>query len=125
MEAKQRHGCVTAWLILMIIANSFTAITYLFASDMITRALPGDASQGLIILLGIVGVANVMFSILLFQWNKWGFWGFCITSVIALFINLSMGLGIGQSVMGLIGIGILYGVFQIKKNDVSAWDNLN
>ncbi len=30
-ELKERHGCVTAWLILMIITNSLIALLYLFA----------------------------------------------------------------------------------------------
>jgi len=121
---KQRHGCVTAWLVLMIIANSLTAITYLFASEMITKNLSIDVSNSMIILLGILGIANVVFSIMLFQWKKLGFWGFIITSLGALIINLSIGLGIVQSLFGLVGIAILYGVLQIKKDNIPAWENL-
>ena len=121
---KQRHGCVTAWLVLMIIANSLTAILYLFASDMITKNLPGNVSTAMIILLGVIGIGNVIFSVFLFQWKKIGFWGFTITSVGALIINLSIGLGIGQSLFGLVGIAILYGVLQIKKENVTTWKNL-
>lgn len=122
--AKQRHGCVTAWLIMMIIINSLTAVIYLFASDMITENLPGDVSTPMIVLLGIIGIGNVVFSVLLFQWKKIGFWGFIVTSIAALIVNLSIGLGIGQSVFGLVGIVVLYGVLQIKKDNVPAWDNL-
>ena len=121
---KQRHGCVTDWLILMIIANSATAILYLFASEMITKNLPGDVSTSMIILLGIIGIGNVIFSVLLLQWKKLGFWGFIITSIGALVINLTIGLGIGQSLFGLVGIGILYGILQIKKDNVTGWENL-
>lgn len=122
--SKQRHGCVTAWLVLMIIANSLTAIIYLFASEMITDNLPGNVSTPMIILLGIIGIANIVFSVMLFQWKKLGFWGFIITSIGALIINLSIGLGIGQSLFGLVGIAILYGVLQIKKDSITAWENL-
>ena len=121
---KQRHGCVTAWVVLMIITNSLTAIIYLFASDLITNNLPGNVSTPMIILLGLVGIGNVVFSVFLFQWKKLGFWGFATTSVMALIINLSLGLGIGQSILGLVGIALLYGILQIKKDNVSAWDNL-
>lgn len=68
--AKQRHGCVTAWLILMIICNSLIAIIYLFASDLFTNNLSGNVSTSMIILLGIIGIGNVVFSVLLFQWKK-------------------------------------------------------
>jgi hypothetical protein len=121
---KQRHGCVTAWLVLMIIANSLTAMAYFFASEMITKNLSMDVSNSMIILLGIICIANVIFSVMLFQWKKLGFWGFIITSIGALIINLSIGLGITQSLFGLVGIAILYGVLQIKKDNIPAWDNL-
>ena len=123
--AKQRHGCVTAWLVLMIVGNSITAIIYLFASEMIIDYLPSDVSTPMIILLGILGIANIVFSVMLFQWKKLGFWGFIVTSIGSLIINLSIGLGIGQSLFGLIGIAIFYGILQIKKDNVPAWDNLD
>lgn len=122
--AKQRHGCVTAWLVLMIIANSLTAMIYFFSSEMITKNLSMDVSNSMIILLGIICIANVIFSVMLFQWKKLGFWGFIITSIGAFIVNLSIGLGIVQSLFGLVGIAILYGVLQIKKDNIPAWDNL-
>lgn len=121
---KQRHGCVTAWLILMIIANSLFAIIYLFASEMITDNLPGDVSTQLIIFLGILGIANVGFAVLILQWKKLGFWGFMVTSIGTLIININIGIGIGQSVLGLVGIAVLYGILQIKKDSVTTWENL-
>jgi len=122
--SKQRHGCVTAWLILMIVANSLTAGLYLFAKEMVTKSLPGDVSTPLIILLGICAIGNVIFSVMLFQWKKLGFWGFVVTGVGAIIINLIIGFSIGQSLFGLAGIAILYGVLQIKQGNFTAWENL-
>jgi len=121
---KQRHGCVTAWLVLMIIANSLTAIIYLFANEIITDNLPGNVSTSLIVLSGIIGIANIVFSVMLFQWKKLGFFGFILTGIGSLIINLSIGLGIRQSLFGLFGIAILYRVLQIKKDNITAWENL-
>lgn len=47
-----------------------------------------------------------------------------MTSILTLIINLSIGLGIAQSLVGLVGVAILYGVLQIKNGNVTAWDNL-
>lgn len=121
--AKKRHGCVTTWLIIMIIVNFLTAINYLFNSESVIVNFPSNTPISIVILLGILGIANVIFAILLLKWKKIGFWGFTIASLIVLIINLSIGLGI-WSFFGLIGIAVLYGVLQIKKNDVPAWDNL-
>lgn len=124
METKQRHGCVTAWLILMIIANSFTAISYLFMGDTISQNSPVLISQSTMLILAMLAIVNLVASIMLFQWKKWAFWAFAGTSLIALVINLSLGLGIGSSLLGLLGIIILYAILQIKKGGVTAWENL-
>lgn len=124
METKQRHGCVTAWLIFMIIANSLTAVSYLFMGDTISQNLPEPIPQPMMIVLAIVSIMNLVLAIMLFQWKKWAFWAFAGTSIIALVINLSLGLGIGTSLFGLAGIAILYGILQIKKDGVTAWENL-
>lgn len=120
---KQRHGCITAWLAFMIVINSLVAIMYLFAKGLIASNL-ATYSTTMIMLLGVVSVANVVFAVMLWQWKKIGFWGFVVSSIVALILNLIIGLGIGQSLFGLVGIAVLYGVLQIKKDNVSAWDYL-
>jgi hypothetical protein len=122
--SRQRHGCVTAWLIFMLIINSLVAVMYLFASNSIASHSPVPLSGTTVILLGVLSVVNVVFAVMLLQWKKIAFWGFAGMSVLMLIINLSLGLGIGQSLFGFIGLAILYGVLQIKKNGVTAWQNL-
>jgi len=120
---KQRHGCLTAWLILMLIANSATALLYLFSGAAIASKLPHIPPSWLFPLLIVFALFNVVCAIALFQWKKWGFWGFLLTSVVAVFANLSAGLGIGLALLGLIGIAILYGVLQIG-NENKGWPQL-
>jgi hypothetical protein len=122
--SKLRHGCLTAWLVLVIVVNSLTAFVLLFKSEIITNSLPYDVSSAMIILLGISGIANVIFSIMLFKWKKIGFWGFVFTSLGVLFINLNIGLSIGQSLFGLVAVIILYGILHIKREGVTGWSNL-
>lgn len=125
MESKNRHGCVTAWLILMIITNAATTIVYLFFGEIIEESLPTLISQTKLLILAAIGLANLVFAILLFKWKKWAFWGFAATSLVTVGINISFGLGIGQSMLGLISIAILFGILQIKKDNISAWKNLD
>ena len=121
---KQRHGCVTAWLILMIILNSLAALLYLFAGDTIAQGMPAGITHSILIVLGVLGIANVIFAVMLYNWKKLGFWGFVITSIGSFIINITSGLSTGQSFVGLVGIAVLYGILQITKDDVSAWDHL-
>lgn len=124
MEEKQRHGCVTAWLIFIIVVNSMVALLYLLGGDLVVENFPNDVSTPMIALLGVMSIGNVVFSVMLLRWQKVGFWGFALTSIIALAINLHIGIGMGQSITGLIGLGLLYAVLQIRSGDKSAWESL-
>lgn len=120
---KQRHGCVTAWLILMIVINSLTSVIYLFFGDKVREEAP-EVSQSLLLLLAFLTLSNVFFAAMLLRWKKLGFWGFVITSAAAFILNLMMGMDILRSVLGMAGLLILYAILQIKKDDTSAWENL-
>jgi hypothetical protein len=91
---------------------------------MFVKNLPNNPPAFMLYLLGIIGIANVFFAIQIMQWKKYAFWGFAITACGTLIINLSIGLSIGQTLVGLVGIILLYGVLQIKKDNVTAWENL-
>ena len=96
----------------MLVANSVTALSYLQASGNLGKTLPNMPGWAIPVLL-VVSLFNVVFTIALFQWKRWGFWGFCATSVVALVVNLSIGLGIASALAGLIGVLLLYWVLQI------------
>ena len=119
---KSRHGCVTAWLVLMIIANSLTGLIYLLVPENISKLLPGEVPSLFFLVLGLIGISNVVFSMALFRWKLWGFYGFIVSSLAAFVINVYIGLGTGQAIFGLAGIAILYGILQIKKDNISAWN---
>ena len=121
---KEKHGCVTAYLVFMIIANAFSAIANIVMIEDVTRALNLDSSLP-IILLCLLGVANIFFAFQLFQWKKMGFYGFAISAGITFIINLTIGNSIAMSLFGLAGIAILYAVLNIKKDGVDSWSQLD
>jgi hypothetical protein len=113
-EQKQRHGCLTAYLIFAIIVNSGVALYYVFE---------GLAVFVIGAILIIVGIFNIVCFIALFKWKKWGFWGFVASAIVALCLNLYIGFGL-ESFLGLIGIAVLYGVLQIGKEN-KGWPQLD
>lgn len=120
--SKQRHGCLTAYLIFMIIANSAAALSYVFNSEAIRQALP-DMPGWAIPVLTVGCLFNLACAVALFRWKKWGFWGFVGSAIVVLALNLLIGLGIGTSLGGLLGIAILYGVLQIGDSK-NGWTQL-
>ncbi len=121
-EAKTRHGCLTAWLVLMIIANSATAVIYLIDSAAIKSNLP-IAPAWTLPTLAVASLANVVFAVALFYWKKWAFFGFVGTSIIALVINLTIGQNIAHLLLGVLGVVTLYAVLQIGK-EKRGWTQL-
>jgi hypothetical protein len=111
-EGKQRHGCLTAWLAIMIIANSLTGLAYLLWGAAIKSNLP-KAPAWAIPTLVTACIANVVFSFALLRWKKWGFFGFVGSSIVTLVVNLTIGLSLGSVLLGAVGVALLYGVLQI------------
>jgi len=111
---KQRHGCLTAFLVLLAIANSLTAVLYLFWGDWINRSLPSTPGWAFLV-LAVFAIVNLICAIALLRWKKWGFFGFIGSSVGTFFVNLVIGINILQALFGFAGIGILYWVLQMGK----------
>jgi hypothetical protein len=120
---KTRHGCLTAYLVFMIIANSATALIYLTSSDAIRENEPSMPEWAFPVLI-VACIVNLACAIALFKWKKWGFWGFTSTACLSLFVNLSIGLSPASAAGGLLGIAILYGVLQIGKEN-KGWSQLD
>ena len=115
----ERHGCVTAWLVLMLIGSSSTCLLYFFEDYRMEKLLKiSSIAVGFII---IIGIFNVVFSIMLLSWKKAGFYGFTVTTIILFITNICIKLSLIPTVLSLFGIGLLYGILQIKKGGRSAW----
>nr|WP_321231634.1 hypothetical protein [uncultured Psychroserpens sp.] len=124
MNTKQRTVIVSGWLIFMLIVNSLSALLYLFKQDLVSSDFPNELPVYMFYILAILCVMNIVFITLIYKWKKNGVWGWIITSIIAVCINFYNGLGIGQSLLGLLGIGVLLLALQAKKNNVSNWKSL-
>ena len=120
---KQRHGCLTAWLIAMIVMSSFAVLVYVLAMGFLLEMLPG-ASAWAVYTLAALAVLNLGFAIALWRWKKWGLWGYGASSLAAFWINLSIGTGLGPSLMGLLGLAILFAALQIGREN-RGWPQLD
>ncbi len=102
---KQRGGCLTALLVLMMIANPLVGLMYLVNGDAIQRAIhaPGWA----IPVLGGASLLNFASAVGVWRFKKWGVYGFLAMSAVALTVNLIVGIAPLQIMIGLIGPAIL------------------
>lgn len=117
-ELRQRHGCVSFWLWLVIIVNLYSALVNSIA---MFGAYTSKMSFGLGF-MGILGVVNILSAILLMRWNRLGFYMLIVSSIIALIVNIVL-LGVPSVIVisSIIAIIIWWAILQIRKNGVSAW----
>ena len=124
VEEKQRHGCLTAWLMVLIILGAFsllgTALMYLIDPQAIREALPG-APAWTFPATGVINLLGVVFAIALFAWKKWAFWGYAVSSIALIIVNVLMGVPLWQSLSSLTGIVVLYAVLQIGGKEKKGW----
>jgi hypothetical protein len=72
-----------------------------------------------------LGVLNAISAVLLLKWKKIGFHGLVISNIINMYVSGLMGSGVESTFFGLMQIGILYMVLQMKKNEKSTWEWLS
>ena len=111
---KQRHGCLTAYLIFAIIVNAAVALYYVFE---------GLAAFIIGAIFVVLLIFNIICFIALFKWRKWGFWGVVVCIIVGVCLNLYLELG-PVSFSGLIGLGVLYGVLHIGEEN-KGWPQLD
>ena len=111
---KKRHGCVTAWFILMLIGSTLGLL--------INFAVGFYYPHNIFILLS-VGQLGCIIS--MFNWKRAGFWYYAIICIIAAFINMSIGVEIAAIIGGLLSPVILYGILQIEDGGRTSWDQLD
>jgi hypothetical protein len=101
-----RGGCLTSWLVLILIANCVTALLTFLNPDRVIRPFH-RFSHGLVVLIGLAALANVVFVILIWNWRRVGFWGAVVIALLALPVNWYLGMGLLHIASGLLGIAIL------------------
>jgi uncharacterized membrane protein len=121
VKSRNRHGCLTAWLLLIICVSIIFIVLYL-ARASYPQSTP-DLPWWAIPLLVMAEIFEIVCSIALLKWKKWGFWGLCTISMITFVINISLGVVV-TSLSGLVGIAILYALLNLGGKN-KGWTQLN
>lgn len=114
-ESKKRGKLLTGWLVLMLIVNAGAALTYLLWNSSIIAMYP-NAPSWIFYIYGILGLANVVFTVFLFSWRKWAFFALCGSTGVGFILNLIIGLGLVVDISGLAGPVILYLILRSRWN---------
>ena len=128
-DQKNRHGCLTAFLIFIIVVNSLVALMYLLSCAVFYHPQPEipEIPVWALAVKCFFSLLNLVFSIALLKLKKWGFWGFLFSSIISLLLNPFKEFGLNRSfevAVVLFSIAVLYSVLHIGK-DNKGWLQLD
>jgi hypothetical protein len=142
---KKRHGCVTVWLLLIILLNTLSSVTNFslpFVRDKLLPKLleqlpqlPPDVDEQILkseealarvptwifMVSGTLALVAILSAMALLAWKKVGFYGICVVAVTSMGLNM-VGGQFGGICFGLMGIIILYAILQL--GTPSAWSQL-
>ena len=138
---KTRNGFVSFWLWYILISNSIMGVCYLAGAFLfkveLDILLPLEHNVYIALTMAYISLFNTFFAEALLRWKKWGFWGFCASSVIVPFVNIfgvwiffiteSIGTVIFWVIILMTGsvysVG-LWAILQIRRDGVSCWKHL-
>ncbi|MDQ2887704.1 MAG: hypothetical protein M3Y39_16650 [Chloroflexota bacterium] len=130
-EGKKLGGCLTTWLVVMLIGSGSSIITNFLQLIGVTKNAFFQPSPVFLLLIVLVNGAGIVSAIALFSWKKWGFYLFICIVLCDLVIyylehatsNYSLPsaeLNTLSFIGPLIGIGILYWLLRRK----NRWEQL-
>ena len=121
-DLKQRHGCVTFWLWLVLLVNLGSVLM-----QVINLLDPSESVYPVwtVVLLVLLASCNVVASLLLMRWRKLGFYLFVASALAELVVGLLLlDLHPVESVTSLASIAIWWAVLQIRYDGRSAWSQM-
>jgi len=125
MRNKQRHGCLTAWLVYLMISNSIVSLGLFYNINSIVQRFKYIKSENLLLIVASIQILNVLFLFMLLKWFKLGFWGLLSTSTLLFIIQIMNTKNILTPIITVIVMLITYGLLKLIKRNVSGWDNLD
>lgn len=104
---RSRGFALSAFILLMLLANSMTAFFY-FSNPIAVTGLYPEATKNIIYALGALAVFNFVMAILVLLWKKIGVYGFYLSALVAVGINLYLGMNAATVLFAFIGPALLF-----------------
>jgi hypothetical protein len=109
---RPRSGCLTVYLVLVIVFSLLSAVQYLAMGAVVRAGLEqmGMSVPGWYLpLMGVLSLAQIAFAIGIWQWKRWGVYGFVGLSLLSIVFNMVAGISpVFTIIASAIGLGILF-----------------
>ena len=111
-------------LTLTILISLFIISDFISLRDFFNEKYTFDSMQFNETVFLAFNILDLVFCFYLLKWKKWAFFGFAIIGIIGSILTYISSHEILVLLSGPIGPLFLYGVLQIRKNNVTAWENM-
>jgi hypothetical protein len=119
-KTKKRHGCLTAYLVVIIAGISISIIFSLLQGLAPANTRPVWE----IVLFTVFNFFVIICAVAIFMWKKWGVWGLCAVQVLSFIISIVQRQLIIISVINLVfSLGLLFLVLNIGGEN-KGWPQL-
>ena len=126
IKSVETHILFKLWLIVLIGIGIFKVLSIASTTEAFLKSFPEPVTNNYKIYALVSNLLIVICFVMLYRLKKWAFWGVVIISIIAIAMNISVGFSILRSSLFIVcAFTILFGVMQLKKNNISAWQALN
>jgi hypothetical protein len=103
---KKNEGCLSGYHIAIVFANFLSTFLYLFGSTALISDIP-KVPVIVLYLLGALSLAVMAFSIVIWQWKKWGVYGLFISTLMVLVLNIYYEVALPIILTGVLVLAIL------------------
>ncbi len=123
MPDRNRHGCLSAYLVLMVLINPISAWNIIEKLSSGPAGAPVTPTWVSIVHVAVCAL-NFVFALAVYRWKKWGVYGLVVTGFVAFAVNASRPHHILFALLGLSGVAILFGLLHIGE-DNKAWSQFD
>ena len=118
---KSRNFFLSILLLLFVLADFYTLKTILDSNSENDEI---DLTYKINYFYLVFTVLDLIFTIFIFRWKKWAFWGTLTVSLLTFLLNLYIQNDLVLSLIGFSGVLLLFALLQLKSKKVSGWKNL-
>jgi len=107
-EPKNRSGCLTVMIVSWMVFSLPAAIMYFSNKYILIYNLLPRMPHSSMYSMGLFSLAQFVFAIAIFNWKKWGLYGFIILSSMTFILNVAWGIPFLYLISTIIGYVIMY-----------------